>query len=82
MSPAKKKEPPADPVLDFCRGLPGATEDVKWEKDLVFSVGAKMFVVFGLPENEPVGFKVDPVLARSPGTRASGRRPTWLTTRG
>lgn len=63
MSPAKKTEDsPADPVLDFCRGLPGATEDVKWEKDLVFSVGGKMFVVFGLPEKEPIGFKVDPVL--------------------
>ncbi|MDR7047887.1 putative DNA-binding protein (MmcQ/YjbR family) [Duganella sp. 3397] len=27
----------------LCRSLPGATEDVKWESTLVFSVGGKMF---------------------------------------
>jgi len=27
----------------LCRSLPGATEDVKWESSLVFSVGGKMF---------------------------------------
>ena len=51
-----------DRVLEFCRSLPGVTEDVKWDNDLVFSVGKKMFVVFGLPDNEPIGFKVDPAL--------------------
>src|SRR5471032_692099 len=30
---------------EFCRALPGATEDVKWENSLVFSVGGKMFAV-------------------------------------
>jgi predicted DNA-binding protein (MmcQ/YjbR family) len=47
---------------DFCRALPGVTEDVKWDDDLVFSVGAKMFAVFSLPEGEPFSFKVDPDL--------------------
>jgi predicted DNA-binding protein (MmcQ/YjbR family) len=28
-------------LLEFCRGLPGATEDVKWGDHLVFSVGDK-----------------------------------------
>lgn len=51
-----------DPLLEFCRKLPGVTEDVKWEKDLVFSVGGKMFAVFQLPDLEPIGFKVEPVL--------------------
>ncbi len=49
-----------DPLFDFCRSLAGATEDVKWEKNLVFSVGEKMFCVFGLPEAETVSFKVEP----------------------
>ena len=48
-----------DALLDFCRALPGVTEDVKWEKNLVFSVGEKMFCVFGLPETETLSFKVD-----------------------
>ncbi|HEX7183136.1 MAG TPA: MmcQ/YjbR family DNA-binding protein [Thermoanaerobaculia bacterium] len=61
----------ADPLLDFCRKLPGVTEDVKWGNDLVFSVGGKMFAAFGLPEHEPIGFKVEPalfpVLTQRPG---------------
>ena len=28
-----------------CRSLPGCTEDSKWDNDMVFSVGAKMFAV-------------------------------------
>jgi predicted DNA-binding protein (MmcQ/YjbR family) len=31
----------------FCRSLPGATEDIKWGADTVFSVGARMFMVTG-----------------------------------
>lgn len=58
-------------LLDFCRSLPGVTEDVKWDNDLAFSVGGKMFAVFGLPDLEPIGFKVDPavfpVLTQQPG---------------
>lgn len=50
-----------DRILDFCRSLAGVTEDVKWGNDLVFSVGGKMFVAFGLPDREPFSFKVDPV---------------------
>lgn len=36
----------------FCLSLPHVTEDVKWGKDLCFSVGGKMFCVTGL---EPDG---------------------------
>ena len=39
-----------------CLGLPGATYDVKWGKDHCYSVGGKMFAVFG-PGN--FSFKVD-----------------------
>lgn len=42
--------------------LPGATEDIKWGADLVFSVGGKMFCVFLLDEQghaRTCSFKVD-----------------------
>mgnify|MGYP000847443754 CR=1 FL=1 len=35
----------------ICKSLPHVTEDIKWEHDLVFSIGAKMFCVTGLDEN-------------------------------
>jgi len=50
-----------DALIEFCRALPGATEDVKWGKDLILSVGGKMFAGFQLPEGEPLAFKVDPL---------------------
>lgn len=37
-----------DRLLAFCRSLPHVTEDVKWGADLCFSIGAKMFAVFGM----------------------------------
>ena len=51
-----------DPLLELCRSLPGATEDVKWGHDLIFSVGGKMFAGFQLPDGEPLAFKVDPLV--------------------
>lgn len=50
-----------DPLIRLCRSLPGATEDVKWGDNLIFSVGGKMFAGFDLPELQPLSFKVDPV---------------------
>jgi predicted DNA-binding protein (MmcQ/YjbR family) len=43
----------------ICMDLPHTTEDIKWGNDLVFSVGAKMYAVFGL-NGSPVSasFKV------------------------
>lgn len=44
----------------YCRTLPGATEDIKWESALVFSVGAKMFALTGAEGSERgISFKVD-----------------------
>ena len=58
--PARRKVD--DPLVAFCRALPGATEDVKWGADIIFSVGGKMFAGFPLGGGDPIGFKVDPVL--------------------
>lgn len=35
-----------------CLELPNVTEDVKWEKDLCFCIGQKMFCVTGLEQPE------------------------------
>ncbi len=35
-------------VRQFCLALPHATEEVLWEKDLVFKIGGKMFAVIPL----------------------------------
>ena len=45
----------------FCATLPGATRDIKWGADEVYSVGQKMFAVFGSANGKPTGvsFKVD-----------------------
>jgi hypothetical protein len=42
-----------DPLVAFCRNLAAATEDIKWEDDLVFSVGGKMFAGFMIPDGTP-----------------------------
>ena len=52
----------ADPLISFCRNLPRATEDIKWGKDLVFSVGDKMFAVFDPENNTKVCFKATPAM--------------------
>lgn len=48
---------PLKTLIRFCRTLPHATEDVKWEKDLVFSVGGKMFAVFDQEDLLQFSFK-------------------------
>lgn len=65
---------PSDPLINLCRELPGATEDVKWEDRLVFSVGGKMFVMFRLPDGDSFDFKADP-LTFSMLTAQSGFSP-------
>ncbi|MGZ5286717.1 MAG: MmcQ/YjbR family DNA-binding protein [Flavisolibacter sp.] len=41
-----------------CLELPAVTEDIKWDHDLVFSVGAKMFCVVSLDPPFKCSFKV------------------------
>ena len=46
-------------IQTICRQLPHATEDIKWEHDLVFSIGGKMFCVVGLDQSPTsASFKV------------------------
>lgn len=49
-------------VREFCLSLPHVTEDVCWEKDLVFRIGGKMFAVVGLEADlqSKVSFKCTP----------------------
>jgi predicted DNA-binding protein (MmcQ/YjbR family) len=46
----------------FCAALPGATRDVKWGNDEVYSVGGKMFAVFPVPgeKSQNCSFKCEP----------------------
>ena len=60
-----RKRQHTDPLVALCRSLPGATEDVKWGDDLIFSVGAKMFAGFPILGGDPIGFKVDPLVFAS-----------------
>lgn len=46
-----------DPLVEFCRGLPHATEDIKWGNDLIFSIGGKMFAGFDADGGTQYGFK-------------------------
>jgi predicted DNA-binding protein (MmcQ/YjbR family) len=46
-------------IQKICRKLKGVTEDIKWEHDLVFSIGRKMFCVVGLDQSPTsASFKV------------------------
>ena len=48
-------------IREFCLAKPGVTEDMKWGDHLVFSVGLKMFAIFGLDQT-PINasFKTNP----------------------
>ena len=50
------------PLRKLCGSLPGATRDIKWGADEVYSVGNKMFAVFFVDgrTTRNVSFKVDP----------------------
>lgn len=45
---------------DFCRSLPHVTEDIKWGKDLCFSIGGKLFAVFTSENLSNFSFKTTP----------------------
>lgn len=73
-----------DELLDFCRTLPGATEDVKWGHHIVFSVGDKMFAMFDVGDSDLLRFKVSegvfPILTREPGITPAPylARQSWI----
>jgi predicted DNA-binding protein (MmcQ/YjbR family) len=46
-------------IQNICRQMQGVKEDIKWEHDLVFSIGGKMFCVVGLDQSPTTAsFKV------------------------
>ncbi|HWJ27878.1 MAG TPA: MmcQ/YjbR family DNA-binding protein [Flavisolibacter sp.] len=45
-------------LRQYCLSLPAVTEDVKWDNDLCFSVGGKMFCVASLDQPFKCSFKV------------------------
>lgn len=45
-------------LREYCLSLPAVTEDIKWENNLVFSVGGKMFCLADLDPPLRVSFKV------------------------
>jgi predicted DNA-binding protein (MmcQ/YjbR family) len=49
-----------DQIRGFCHTLPGTTEDVKWEHDLVFSIGGKMYTLVCLQTPHTIAFKCTP----------------------
>ena len=42
----------------ICLSFPGAAEDIKWEHDLCFTIGEKMFAVTSFDEPFKCSFKV------------------------
>jgi predicted DNA-binding protein (MmcQ/YjbR family) len=44
----------------ICLALPGATEDVKWDDNLVFSVGGRMFALVNIDPPHALAFKCTP----------------------
>lgn len=47
-----------DTLRTLCLSLPGATEDIKWDHDLCFSIGGKMFCVTTADADDGASFKV------------------------
>lgn len=47
-------------LQSICNSHKGSTEDIKWEKDLCFLIGEKMYAVANLGEPFTVSFKVLP----------------------
>jgi predicted DNA-binding protein (MmcQ/YjbR family) len=47
-------------LIEFCRTLPSVTEDVKWENNLCFLIGGKIFAIFNLDNPSNFSFKTTP----------------------
>ncbi len=58
-APASRRGGSRAALQDYCRGLPGTTEDIKWGNDLMFSIGKKIYAGFGAEESEALAFKCD-----------------------
>jgi predicted DNA-binding protein (MmcQ/YjbR family) len=50
-----------DRFRQCCTSLPHVSEDIKWEQNLVFSIGSKMFAIYALEPGEVwASFKCSP----------------------
>jgi predicted DNA-binding protein (MmcQ/YjbR family) len=50
-----------DSVRSYCLSLPGATEGIQWENDLLFRIAGKIFAVVALEQSpNSVSFKCTP----------------------
>jgi predicted DNA-binding protein (MmcQ/YjbR family) len=50
-------------IQAYCQALPGTTEDIKWEHNLVFSVAEKMYALVALDQQPPhLCFRTTPEL--------------------
>ncbi|HEX4850597.1 MAG TPA: MmcQ/YjbR family DNA-binding protein [Puia sp.] len=47
-----------DELRNICHALPGTTEDIKWESDLCFNIGGKMYCVASLEIPTNISLKV------------------------
>ncbi len=52
----------SEALREFCLSLPHVTEDIQWENDLLFRIGAKIFAIMGLApaESSVFSFKCTP----------------------
>ena len=51
---------PTTPLITHLLGLPGVTEDIKWQDNLCLMVGGKMFAIFDCDSPETYAFKCTP----------------------
>ncbi len=51
-------------LRNYCLSLPSVTEEVKWDSDLSFSIGGKVFCVTSADVESGVSFKVKEELFR------------------
>ena len=61
-----------DRIREICAGFAGTHEDLKWDNDLCFCVGGKIYAVLSLDKAQPsLSFKTSedlfPVLTAMPG---------------
>lgn len=50
--------PDVETIQSICVSFKAVTEDIKWDNNLVFSVGGKMFCMIGLESPNHCSFKV------------------------
>lgn len=69
-------------LRNICLSFPGVTEDIKWEHNLCFCVGGKIFLVLGLDASPPrASFKLTPDEFEALTTREGFRQAPYFAKR-